>query len=207
MFDVLNFDLSWTRRPLTGEDLLKLIDGAATVTDLKDALSKKLTKMRVWDIIANNVLDQPVSWSAIQEELSKIKDFRNKAAHFQIITESEKTELIKMSRSITGKLSKQKTLDYGQLSVLQNAAEIAANTFRAVNWQAIEDMQKAQGAWAAQALEALQTAIKPTAFEAIQASLKPIVMDDAFLKQVKASQVVYSAIPGITGSSSKAKKD
>lgn len=188
MFDVLDFNLSWSNRPLTADDLLKLVDGAS-IEEIRDRLKLKVEKKRVWDIISNNVLNTPIRWSEISDELSKIKDFRNKAAHFQVITEDEKTDLIATSKAVRAKLTKQKSLNDGQLAILQTAAEAAASILKTVNLTILETHQTNQRLLA----KAMADAVRPD-LSVMSAALQSIQSVGA-LSQLKPAQ---SALSGLT---------
>jgi len=108
MIDLLEFDLSWAKKDISAKGLSDLLTDASDLTELKAKLQEKLKPKVPWDIISENVLTEPVKWGEVKPQLEILKEFRNKAAHFQIITETEKDDVIKSAKEVYKKLTKRK---------------------------------------------------------------------------------------------------
>lgn len=142
MIDILRFDLSWTKRDLSADDLLTLLEDATDLRQVRNALRKKLQPQRVWDVISGKVLNTPVEWHSIQEDMILLKDFRNRAAHFQVITPGEKNNLIKKARSLRSRLTKQKVLNQAQRGALDRLSKVYADSLNNSLTQIAEATQK-----------------------------------------------------------------
>jgi ligand-binding sensor protein len=118
MIEVLEFDLSWSKKDLTAANLLSLLQDVTDISELRTRLEERLKPKRPWTIISDVVLSQPVNWSEIQPKLVELKEYRNKAAHFQIVTQTEKEQVIATAKDVFSSITKQKATSAKQLKTL-----------------------------------------------------------------------------------------
>ncbi len=97
MKDILGTDLSWSQKILTAQDVGNILDDATDFEQFKTKLGEQLKRKTVWDVIAKNLLHSTKEWDEVKGYLNKLKDFRDQSAHYQIMTEQEKTKLIEKS--------------------------------------------------------------------------------------------------------------
>lgn len=111
MKDTLRVDLSWNKRKtVSQQELHELLQSVSDIESLKSQLSDRVEVHTVWDVIAENVLKTKTEWNVIKNELKDLKDFRNKSAHYQVITEKQKTKLIDATDQLLIKMKpKQRT--------------------------------------------------------------------------------------------------
>ncbi len=92
---ILGVDLSWNnRKAISAQEFHELLQTIVNIESLKREFSKKVKVHTVWDVIAENVLKTKTDWNEVNNEIKGLKDFRDKSAHYQVITEIEKDELI-----------------------------------------------------------------------------------------------------------------
>lgn len=95
MKDILGVDLSWSKREaISAQELHELLQSVSDVESLKSEFATKVKAQTVWDVIAENVLKTKTTWTDVHSELKSLKEFRDKSAHYQVITEREKEKLI-----------------------------------------------------------------------------------------------------------------
>ncbi len=85
----------------------KLIDILSNVTDLeslKERMSNEIKPISVWDVISEHVLKHPVELAKISSKLSRLKDIRDTAAHYRVITPQEVKEALFLSKSLISEL-------------------------------------------------------------------------------------------------------
>lgn len=82
----------------------KALESAKDFADFKQRMTEKLKQSFVWDVVSNEILQTPIMWRDIQNDLKKIEQIRNDAAHFHIITNAEKEKCIKLANKIIEKL-------------------------------------------------------------------------------------------------------
>jgi hypothetical protein len=87
MLEIMSQDISWSNTPIdTPNDIMKLVEGVNSFTEFKKKLSEKLTEKRVWDVISDNVLIKPYTWNQVAGDINTVRNKRNCAAHFKILT-------------------------------------------------------------------------------------------------------------------------
>lgn len=95
MKDILGVDLSWNKRKaVSAQELHELLQSVDDLKSLKSEFSNKVKVQTVWDVIAENVLKVNTEWNDVSNELKGLKEFRDKSAHYQVITERENEKLI-----------------------------------------------------------------------------------------------------------------
>ena len=117
---ILGTDISWGQLQLnTPHDMLKLIDGVDDLKALRDKLSEKLKAKLVWDIISENVLLKQYTWPEVAGMVNKIKDLRNKAAHFQTLTDKDVKNAAKYSQTLISQVGEANQKKQAQISYIE----------------------------------------------------------------------------------------
>ncbi len=133
MIEVLEFDLSWAKRNISAKDLLELFNTSTNIVEISTALEEKIKAKRPWGIISEHVLSQPVGWDEVKQKLSKLKDYRNKAAHFQIVTETEKYEVISTAKDVYASITRQRQPSSTQLDAIAIITKGYANQLQGIS--------------------------------------------------------------------------
>ena len=98
---IFSIELSpWHKKPLTAADLLELLDASSELEKAKSTLRQKTTSHTVWDDVDEHILKTGKKWEDILPVLTEIKDIRNKAAHFRIVTQSDLERVKTLSLSL-----------------------------------------------------------------------------------------------------------
>lgn len=105
MIAILGQDVSWDGKSINTKELNDLLSSSHDFEDFKQNFNKKVQPLTVWDIIAANVLHSKKVWHDVSGDLSKLKDFRNQSAHFQVVTEKKKDELIEKVNTLLPKIT------------------------------------------------------------------------------------------------------
>lgn len=122
--NIFSIDLSpWNNKPLTANDLLELFDSFKTVDDVKETLRTKTKPHTIWDTVNRYILKSDESWMDLLPKLSKLKDIRNKAAHFRIVTKSDLDTTERLSKEITDTITPKRKSTARDLSELQHSIE------------------------------------------------------------------------------------
>lgn len=130
MVELLSKNISWADKPLSAKEVLELLEGANDISEFKNNLKLKVKPQIVWSVIAKNVLTEDVGWSDIAEDLSILVKFRNKSAHFRIITEDEERTCIEAARDFLKKVAINENPTPQELRRVEEAdKEIASNIF------------------------------------------------------------------------------
>lgn len=124
MKDILGVDLSWhKRKAVSAQELHELLQSVDDIDGLKNNFANKVKVHTVWDVIAENVLRADIEWNDINNELKDLKKFRDKSAHYQVITEQEKNKLIGKANHLLPLLSPpERKLTKKEEANLSNAA-------------------------------------------------------------------------------------
>lgn len=119
---ILGLDLtSWDGQDLTANHLLELIQSEKDIDGIKKKLKNKIQKNTVWDRISDNVLEKKVPWDEIRKELNELKNLRNKAAHFQTLTQKDLVNAKKLSKTILETSKKRSSLSARDFEKLRRA--------------------------------------------------------------------------------------
>src|SRR5690606_25993820 len=89
MMKLLILEQSWSRDRVTVNQMRALIDSSVDFTDFKKIYMEKTTKKTIWDSISDLVLQKRVAWETVEEDLKKIRGYRNKCAHFHTVTDDD----------------------------------------------------------------------------------------------------------------------
>lgn len=186
---ILGSDIStWNNKALTANDLLQLLEHADIQTIKKD-LKKKIKTGIVWDSISKHILDGNTSWGDIKEDLYRLKEIRNKAAHFRVLTIADVKTAKSLSRSILTKTKKKQTISLVDLSRLR------AETFK----QFHDALYGAQGILAGLNKMSVDTAAFSKSFQSSIAASQALI--NATRPSITAAQVMAEAFkPSITAS-------
>ncbi|HEU5004736.1 MAG TPA: hypothetical protein VFT49_01475 [Candidatus Saccharimonadales bacterium] len=125
-----------TTRPT--DDIVKLLEATSNFEQFKEKLIKKFKRLTVWDVIAKTVLQQPISWLSIKDDLNELKNIRNVAAHFRIATPDNLKRATELSGSLLPQLSRKPDPD-------RKAIEEMAQTFSvwAKEYELFKEVNKA----------------------------------------------------------------
>ena len=116
---IMELDLSWGHKNLTASDLLGLFELAKDTDDIKGILKDKIKVNTVWDNISKSVLSREIKWEDIAEDIHRIKQLRNRAAHFNVLTEDDQVSAHKLASSILRRTKKKETLSQGDIEELR----------------------------------------------------------------------------------------
>jgi len=122
---ILKYDISWENKPITGKEL-------AEVFSEKDAhkyLLSKISPATIWDKIAENVLNKHVSWNTLENKLMQLKELRNQAAHFNILTEADLNKARELSKDILAKIKTKRNITLTDIDKLQKSLSAYSSTF------------------------------------------------------------------------------
>lgn len=108
MIEILDFDLSWAKHDISAENLVDLLQDVDDIAGFRSKIEEKMKAKRPWTIISEVVLSEPVLWDEVRPVLYELKEYRNKAAHFQVVTETEKEHAVASAKDIYSKITKQK---------------------------------------------------------------------------------------------------
>jgi len=132
MLNILSINLSWKSRTLTTEDLLHLLNDQLEIRDVRNKLKTKMKDNLVWDIVCKYVLKRQVPWGEIREDFQRLKRLRDKAAHFQIVTEKDTIEARVLTKRIMNKLD-QKDISLSDFMKLREATYPLADLLSSFN--------------------------------------------------------------------------
>lgn len=104
MIQLLQLDLALSDKNTSMRDLVEMITSAESLVALQASLKVKIEHRRVWDVIASTVLKQPVTWGAVADDLKKLKEFRNAAAHFRCVTRRDNEEIVEITKRLHTKM-------------------------------------------------------------------------------------------------------
>lgn len=117
---IFSLDLSsWSGKPITAENLTELLNSGDSVDEIKKALQSKMTSNTVWDQVDKYILKKGTRWNDLRTDLNKLKNIRNKAAHFRIVTQSDLIEAKKLSKSVSNKVKKESRTEKSDIQSLR----------------------------------------------------------------------------------------
>ncbi|HMQ96281.1 MAG TPA: hypothetical protein PKD19_03600 [Candidatus Saccharibacteria bacterium] len=107
---IFSIELSpWYEKPLTAADLLELLDASSELEKVKSTLRQKTMSHTVWDDVDEHILKTGKKWEDILPVLTEIKDIRNKAAHFRVVTQSDLERVKTLSLSLKDTIAPKRT--------------------------------------------------------------------------------------------------
>ena len=127
MISILDYDFSWRRnKEISPADINQLAQSSIDFEDFKSKMFEKVTASYLWDVIAYNILKEPVAWDDIKGDLKKLKKIRNDSAHYKVITMSKKDNLIECANRLLEKITPKQKLTKSDLDKMATAvAEIS----------------------------------------------------------------------------------
>lgn len=166
IIDLFGMDLSIKKtndKEAPWREVENTLASAKDFADFKQQMAEKLKQRFVWDVVSKEILQTPIVWRDIQNDLKKLERARNDAAHFHIITNAEKEKYIKLADEIlkkltiktklektsTAKLSEQLSSLSAQFAALSSMpsisswAEVMQHQLSLVNFSALSDSAKA----------------------------------------------------------------
>lgn len=116
LLERLEFDISLKRREelfiKDGHLLASMLKTSKTFNDFKNAILPQIQPNTVWDQVCV-ILENPVEYTSIKEKLHTLRYLRNKAAHPQIILDSEVKAAKENSKIVMGCIQNVKN-NYGK---------------------------------------------------------------------------------------------
>lgn len=144
MIEILTYDLSWSERQMSGNDVFAMLDGADDYKSFKETLRARIKPQCVWDVIASNVLKTKLSWEELLKDLVGLKKKRDKAAHHQVITDKERAETVKKAKAVLKKITPTRELTPQELAVLKRNADQLSSLLRSYPFETIGNIAKQQ---------------------------------------------------------------
>lgn len=166
IIDLFGMDLSIKKandKEASWREVENALASAKDFADFKQQMTEKLKQRFVWDVVSKEILQTPIVWRDIQNDLKKLERARNDAAHFHIIMNAEKEEYIKLvdkilkkltlktkiEKTSTIKLSEQLSSLSAQFAALSSMpsisswAEVMRHQLSSVDFSALSDSAKA----------------------------------------------------------------
>ena len=146
LLDRLEFDISSKRREelfiKDGRLLATTLEMSKTFDDFKNVILPQIQPSTVWDQVCV-VLENPVSYTSIKERLHSLRYLRNKAAHPQIILDSEVKAAKDNSKIVMGYIQNVKN-NYGrELSEsIKSLEELISKTTRFYTSSEMQEIMK-----------------------------------------------------------------
>lgn len=100
IIEILGYDFSWSSRQLTANDIKDLLSNSNSFDDFKKQVTNKSSITLVWDVIADEILQNSLPWEDIKKKLSELKKYRDAAAHHNHFIEKKKESAIKLAEEI-----------------------------------------------------------------------------------------------------------
>ena len=91
------------------DDVVSLLDQAQDFESFKKEFTSRFKRLTVWDVIANAVLQRPITWHVVKKQLEIVRNARNQAAHSRVITPTQLAEIEKEASDLLPKLSKKQS--------------------------------------------------------------------------------------------------
>lgn len=144
MVKILSEDISWSSRKIESvQDIIDILDGAKDIKELQDKLKNKIKQRLVWDAISEGALVTAYDWPKIAGEINAIKDLRNRAAHFHILTEKDVNNTQKKVKLLISKIgpSNQKMQKPESFIELSDVFSKIRDQHIALNLEIVKSMQ------------------------------------------------------------------
>jgi len=117
---ILEIDLSWNHKSMTVNQLL-VVMSQKDQEDMKNFIEAKIKKNTVWDEISKNVLQNEIEWSKVEGKIANLKELRNKAAHFNVLTDTDLSSAKELSKQIINRTKTKGDISSEDLLKLRNA--------------------------------------------------------------------------------------
>lgn len=122
--NIFSIDLSpWNNKPLTANDLLEIFNDAETLDQVKEKLRLETESHTIWDTVNKYILKNDKSWLDILPKLNELKDIRNKAAHFRVVTASDLDRTKALSKEIIDIITPRRKSTAQDLSELRRSID------------------------------------------------------------------------------------
>ena len=95
---------------IPSQALKEILESSEDFENFKSGMLERYKENRVWDILANNILETPIEWKKVRPNLEKVQEARNKAAHLRIVTPDEPDAIAKKVEFIQKKIKIKKTV-------------------------------------------------------------------------------------------------
>ena len=183
---IFSIELSpWHEQPLTAAGLLELLDTSNELDEVKNILRQKITSHTVWDDVDEHILKTGKKWTEILPALTEIKDIRNKAAHFRIVTQSDLERVKTLSLSLKDTITPRRTSTEQDLQELHRSINEKLGSIFALDLKLSELTRRINGLQ----MERMRS-ITESALAAQKAILENTNLTTSILSSVEASESI-----------------
>lgn len=106
MMSIFQLDISKAAKVMTMGDISELMRDAKDYDELKKNIEKSTDKRTFWDVIASELLVyHELTWGDVVEDLTILKEFRNRSAHNRVITAADLSKVVGIADALHKKLS------------------------------------------------------------------------------------------------------
>ncbi len=183
---IFSIELSpWHEQPLTAAGLLELLDTSNELDEVKNILRQKITSHTVWDDVDEHILKTGKKWTEILPALTEIKDIRNKAAHFRIVTQSDLERVKTLSLSLKDTITPRRTSTEQDLQELHRSINEKLGSIFALDLKLSELTRRINGLQ----MERMRS-ITESALAAQKAILENTNLTTGILSSVEASESI-----------------
>jgi len=165
LLQLLEFDYSWSSRPLDTTDLNTILRDSESFEDFKSRVAGHATPKSIWEVITEQVLGKDLPWKDIEKKLRRLKKYRNDAAHHFIFTEKRKIDAIKLAEEVLEILKPKKAVSQMDLDYIKSVAEsMTKNLSSIVNTGLLSELAKHQSTYAQSVVSQLMPKIDVSSF-------------------------------------------
>ncbi len=176
---------SWHEKPLTAADLLELLGTSSELEKVKSTLRQKTTSHTVWDDVDEHILKTGKKWEDILPVLTEIKDIRNKAAHFRIVTQSDLERVKTLSLSLKDTIAPKRTSTEQDLQELHRSINEKLGAFSGLDVQ-LAELTKTINRMNAERMQS----ITESALGAQKAMLENLKLNTGLADSLKVSEIM-----------------
>jgi hypothetical protein len=178
MVEILSADISWSSRKIECvQDIIDILNDVEDIKELREKLKNKVKQRLVWDAISDGALVTAYDWPKVAGEINAVKDLRNRAAHFHILTDKDVKEAQKKVKTLLAKIGSSNQKAQKEVSFIE-----LSDVFLRIREQLV-----------AQNLEIIKAAQPSQAFieaitshnQALNAQLAQLLPRDALLETIK----------------------
>ena len=184
--NIFSIELSpWRGRPLLADELLDLLSKADDLNRAIDALRSKTESHTVWDDVDRHILKSGKKWAEVLPALNELKDIRNKAAHFRIVTQSDLSRAMSLSLELKDTLAPKRESTEQDLRELHRSMNERMQSLPGIGAQLLETMKKIS--------ELQQVQMRPIAESAVAAQkaiLESMQLNTGLLDSIKVSEAI-----------------
>lgn len=105
MLELLSLDQSWAHNTITTKQMRDLIEQSTDFTEFRKGYIERTTERTVWSSISSLILQKNIEWKLIKPKLKKIKELRNKCAHFRTVSDDDLNQAQYLRKELDGLLA------------------------------------------------------------------------------------------------------